>query len=347
MLTRWSKKVVARALWHSGALALTRSLRPGRLLILRYHSISADQEGPEYISASISVPVTAFEQQIRHISRYYQCISLDDAVTSLTLGPPLPPRAVAVTFDDGYQDNYRYALPILVRYRVPATIYLVSSTLSDRRILWTSRLRGALNRYRRSELALPGLVGSPLPFHTETARASSARILTNILNQMPMTVRDRWVEQIAATTGAPTPPAVDEWFLTLKQISEMRCNGIVFGAHTITHPNLPGIPPEEARSEISRSRADLERLLGVEVTHFSYPNSGALHLHFNDFVVGCVREAGYRSAVTSQTGTCRVGSDPFRLRRLGINRARSSPARFSALLELTRLAQGSSDDHPW
>ena len=123
-------------------------------------------------------------------------------------------------------------------------------------------------------------------------------------------------------------------------------NGITFGAHTITHPNLPGIPPEEARAEITRSRADLERLLGIDITHFSYPNSGALHEHFDDFSVNCAREAGYRSAVTSETGPCAVGSDPFRLRRLGINRAKCSLARFSLLLEMTRLARDSNDDHP-
>ena len=346
MPATWSKNVVAQALWHSGALALSRSLRPDRLLILRYHSVSGDREGPEYISRSISVPVTAFEQQIRHISRYYQCISLDEAVTSLRSGRRLPPRAVAVTFDDGYQDNYRYAFPILTRYRVPATIYLVSSTLSDHRVLWTSRLRQTLNSSVRSEIAIPGLAGSPLPLHTESARASSARTLTNMLNQMSTARRDACIEQIARMTEAPASPPVDEWFLALDHIREMSGSGITFGAHTITHPNLPGIPPEEAKGEITRSRADLERLLGTAVTHFSYPNSGAVHEHFNDFTVDCAREAGYQSAVTSQTGSCSAGSDLFRLRRLGISRARSSLARFSILLEMTRLAPNSNDAHP-
>ena len=346
MLASWSKQIATRALWQSGALALTRLLRPDRLLILRYHSICADREDPDYISTSISVPVAAFEQHIRYISRYYRCISLDEAVTSITLRLPLPPRAVAVTFDDGYRDNYQYAFPILSSYRVPATIYLVSGTLSDRRVLWTSRLRRAVNRSVRSELTIPGLTSASLPLHNEAARVSSARTLTNILNQMTTTVRDEWIEQIARISEAPPSPPVDEWFLTLDQIREMCGNGITFGAHTITHPNLPGIPPEEARVEITRSRADLERLLGTDITHFSYPNSGALHEHFDDFSVNCAREAGYRSAVTSETGPCAVGSDPFRLRRLGINRAKSSLARFSLLLEMTRLAGDSADDHP-
>ena len=89
-------------------------------------------------------------------------------------------------------------------YRVPATIYLVSGTLSDRRVLWTSRLRRAVNRSVRSELTIPGLTGSSLPLHNEAARVSSARTLTNILNQMTTTVRDEWIEQIARISRSST-----------------------------------------------------------------------------------------------------------------------------------------------
>jgi peptidoglycan/xylan/chitin deacetylase (PgdA/CDA1 family) len=340
MPTSWPKTFAARALWHTGALGLTRSLWRERLLILRYHSLCGDGERVEYVSPSISVPVSAFEQHIRHLSRSYDCLSLDEVVTSLASGQPPPSRAVAVTFDDGYRDNYRYALPILAHYGVPATIYLVSSTLRGDRVLWTSRLRQVLNRPRVSELTLPGLLPSTLPLDTEGARASAARTLTNTLNRMSTVARDGWIEQIARLTGAPAPPAVDEWFLMLDQIREMAANGITFGAHTVSHPNLPGIPPEDARREITCSRAELEAVLGTEVAHFSYPNSGGVHAHFNEFTVRCAREAGYRSAVTSQDGPCIVGCDPYRLRRLGINRAQSSLARFNLLLETARLGRG-------
>ena len=181
-------------------------------------------------------------------------------MTSLTSGLRPTSRAVAVTFDDGYRDNYRYALPILAHYRVPAAIYLVSSTLREHRVLWTSRLRQVLHRPTVSKLTLPGLYASTLPLDTEAARASAARTLTNTLNRMSAVARDGSIDQIAGLTGGSAPPAVDEWFLTLEQIREMSANGVTFGAHTVSHPNLPGIPPEDARMEISRSRAELEQV---------------------------------------------------------------------------------------
>jgi peptidoglycan/xylan/chitin deacetylase (PgdA/CDA1 family) len=339
MLGAWSRNAAFRAVWHSGALALTRPFCVDRLLILRYHSICADDHEPEYVSRSISLPAVMFEQQMRHISSGYHCIPLDEAVDCLNRGRPLPRRSIVVTFDDGYQDNYRYAFPILAKYRVPATIYLVSSTLAEDRVLWTSRLRQALTTSRISSLVLPELNGSPFLLHDETSRAASARRLTNTLNTMPAEIRQRLIDRIGEETQAAPSPLAREWFLTCDQIHEMSRHGISFGAHTVTHPNLPGLDPVEASTEIERTRRELERLIGTKMLQYSYPNRGALHPHFNETVVDLVRGAGYQSAVTSQEGPCPPGSDVFHLHRVGINRARSSPHRFGALLEATRLSR--------
>jgi peptidoglycan/xylan/chitin deacetylase (PgdA/CDA1 family) len=342
----WSRETVLHGVWRTRALTLTRRLCADRLVILRYHSVCDDNDQPVYVSRSISVPVTAFDRQMRYLSQHYSCLSLSNAVECLTNGHSLPPRSVVITFDDGYQDNYRYALPVLVKYRVPATIYLVSSTLTEQRILWTSRLRQALAHSHSPELRVPGLSEARFSLRDDTARAASIRALTNILNRTSSDLRHRWIERIAAQVGAPAAPHVGDWFLTPREIEEMKRENIEFGAHSVTHPNLPGIPAEEARSEIRSSRCELQRVVGTEMLHFSYPNSGSLHPHFCEAVVRFVVDAGFKSAVTSHTGMCRRSTDAFRLRRVGINRARSPLPRFSLLLETTRLAWGLSDGAP-
>jgi peptidoglycan/xylan/chitin deacetylase (PgdA/CDA1 family) len=328
--------------WRTGVARLTRRVSADRLVILRYHSVCGDRDRPQYVSTSIAVPVSAFATQMAYVAQHYSCISLDEAVTRLSAGLNFPPRPVVITFDDGYRDNYEYALPVLSEYRLPATIYLVSSTLTHQSVLWTSRLRQLIAAAQREELRLPDLHAGSLSLRDERSRAVTARTLTNILNQLPAQRRTAALDQIAAAIGGPAAPAVDEWFLTRGQIDEMCRHQITFGAHTVTHPNLPGIPAAEMRDEVERSRADLQRLTGTEVLHFSYPNSGSLYPHFNDSVVESVRGAGYRSAVTSVTGMCRQGSDPFRLRRIGINRAKSLMPRFGMLLERTRLLSAGS-----
>jgi peptidoglycan/xylan/chitin deacetylase (PgdA/CDA1 family) len=276
---------------------------------------------------------------MRFVSRHYRPLSLDDAIACLERGDPLPARSIVVTFDDGYQDNYQYALPILAKYRVPATIYLVSSTLTDGRVLWTSRLRQVLGASRIQNLVLPGLQREPLPVGDQTSRAVAAKTLTNRLNTVSEPARRQWIDRIADEVEAPPAPAAEKWFLTRSQIREMRSYGITFGAHTVNHPNLPGLNTDEANFEIQQARTDLQRLLDTEINHFSYPNSGALHPHFTNALADMVRQAGYRSAVTSQRGPWRPGDDFFGLPRLGINRARSSLAQFATLLERIRLGR--------
>ena len=338
-IARRSREALLRGAWRSGAAALTRTLRSDRLVILRYHSVCDDGATPDYVSRSIAVPASAFDAQMAYLARHYRPISLDEAVGCMINRRPFPSRAVVVTFDDGYRDNFDFALQALTKHGVPATIYLVSSTLTEGRVLWTSSLRHALAHARVKELRLPELIPTAISLDGVRPTAESARTLTNVLNRLESRQRHAWIDRIRAATGAPAPPRADEWFLGVDQIGRMRSQGVEFGAHTVTHPNLPGIAPDEAWEEIDGSRTALSRVLGHDVVHFSYPNSGSLHPHVSDGVAGATRDAGYASAVTSHRGVCRPSSDRFRLRRIGINRARSPLPRFTLMIESTRLAR--------
>jgi peptidoglycan/xylan/chitin deacetylase (PgdA/CDA1 family) len=80
-----------------------------------------------------------FAAQMAYLARFgYQVLSLDEAVRGLSGETPIPPRAVVITFDDGYENFYQYAFPVLERHRFPATVYLVSS-LVGRTAEWFGR----------------------------------------------------------------------------------------------------------------------------------------------------------------------------------------------------------------
>jgi peptidoglycan/xylan/chitin deacetylase (PgdA/CDA1 family) len=283
--------------------------------------------------------VTLFERQMRYLHSRYACISLDDAIERLRNRTRLPQRAVIVTFDDGYADNYRLALPILVRYRIPASIYLVSSTLTERTVLWTSRLRYVLGACRRNALETTDAAGRPMRLLLETRaqRLTTARTLTNMLNRMTRGNRDRHLDMLAAQLGVQDLPPAPEWFLSPSQIIEMSACGVTFGAHTVSHPSLPMIDPSEAESEVLQSKLDLELVLGAPVQHFSYPNSGSLHDHYDAHAVDTVARVGFKSGVTSTRGWLDESSDVFVVPRVGINRSRAPLERFACWLERNRL----------
>ena len=252
--------------------------------------------------------------------------------------------SVVVTFDDGYVDNYLFALPVLKKHRVPATVFLVSSTLTEQRLLWTSRLRYALSKMTRDTLHIcdPAEPQRTVSLRTDTTsdRALAARTLTNLLNRLPMSAREKSLDEVVDQCGVTRFPHVEEWFLSADHIKEALASDIEFGAHTVSHPNLPGIPTDEAEREIFQCKTDLDRI-GCAVHHFSYPNSGSLHPHFDEGVTAHVVASGYESAVTSVDGWIDEGTNPFRLSRISMHRSWGPLHRFASRLESVRLSSAS------
>jgi len=118
-LGAWAAK---RMLHHSGLLALARLRRSReRALVLRYHAITDGPAHVPYAGPSICLPVDAFRLQMAFVRRAYRVVPLDELVTAVGRGGKLPPRALAVTFDDGYADNHRLAFPVLQRFGLRAT----------------------------------------------------------------------------------------------------------------------------------------------------------------------------------------------------------------------------------
>lgn len=95
--------------------------------VLCYHSVNDvpnDECDP--------LPVRLFEEHLLHLKSNYDVISVDELVHGLYGGGPLPKRPVAITFDDGYVDNYTLAFPLLLKHRLPATVYLATSFISGK-----------------------------------------------------------------------------------------------------------------------------------------------------------------------------------------------------------------------
>lgn len=122
----------ARALLASAGLALHRLGRlvapASHIRILYYHSIS---DAP--IRSSVSPE--AFTAQIEYLVQHgYHLLSLSDAVGRLSSGAVFPDRSAVITLDDGFQDNYEHALPILTRFKAPATVFLTVGYIGTGRL---------------------------------------------------------------------------------------------------------------------------------------------------------------------------------------------------------------------
>ena len=333
-LGSWAAK---RVLYHSGLLALARLARARmRGLVLRYHAVTDGPEPVLYATPGICMPVEAFRLQMAFVRRAYRVVALDEVVEAIARGGKLPPRALAVTFDDGYADNHRLAFPVLQRLGFTATVYVSTGALDGGPPLWMSAVRALVLAAPGDELAVAGLPAVALG--PAGARESAVRTLTRAL--VPLAPHER-AERLAATAqaiGVDLARRLAGVMLGWDQVRELARAGWTIGAHTVTHLNVALASAAEAEAEIASSRDAIAAAVRIRAAHFAYPNAGGTHRYFGPETTGLLRRLGFRSAVVSRAGALRPGLDLFTLPRLGIGPRLAPVGDLAAALERQRLA---------
>jgi peptidoglycan/xylan/chitin deacetylase (PgdA/CDA1 family) len=242
---------------------------------------------------------------LRH---WFNVLPLDEAARRLADGS-LPPRAAAITFDDGYADNLTVALPILARHGLPATVFVASGYL-DGGLMWNDGLIEAARGCRLAVLDAGEFGRYALP--DWPARASAAEALIGRIKYLEPTQRERAVADIARAAGVHLPTNLMLSSVELEKLA--RSPGVTIGAHTVSHPILTQVPDAVAHAEIASGRRALEAITQKPVGLFAYPN-GKPGKDYAARHVAMVRELGFEAAVSTAWGASKQGDDLFQLRR--------------------------------
>lgn len=246
------------------------------------------------------------------LRRLFNVLPLDEAVTRLREGR-LPERAAAITFDDGYADNYEVALPILLRHGLPATFFIATGFLGDG-VMWNDRIVEAVRRTEKPSLNLGDLIPGPqdaIALGTLRERQLALHRVIGRTKYLAPLQRAEFVEKFAGALGVTEPPRL---MMSPTQVRQMRGAGMQIGAHTVNHPILLGRSEGEARDEIIGSRNTLQSLLDEPVGLFAYPN-GKRGVDFGTDTAQLVRQAGFEAAVTTEPGAADAQTDPMQLPR--------------------------------
>jgi peptidoglycan/xylan/chitin deacetylase (PgdA/CDA1 family) len=183
--------------------------------ILLYHRVGSETD-------ALTITTERFQRDMATLSEDgYNTLSLDQLRQHMQGNPnePLPKKPIMITFDDGYLDNYTNAFPILQKYSMKASFYIIT-----------------------------GMVGQ----------------------------NDR---------------------LTASQIREMETAGMTFGSHTITHRPLAELSTKETQTELTKSKLDLEEILGKNVDFIAYPCGS-----YTAETIKIAHEAGYRGGFSVRPG---------------------------------------------
>jgi peptidoglycan/xylan/chitin deacetylase (PgdA/CDA1 family)/predicted ATP-grasp superfamily ATP-dependent carboligase len=312
-----------------------------RLTILIFHRV-AERVDP----LQDDIPTTEeFAAKMAVLARYFRPMPLREGLLRLKRGT-LPPRAVAVTFDDGYADNCELALPVLLHHGVPATFFVATGFLNGGR-MWSDSVIETVRRCPGDELDLEPIGLGRHFVRTEAERLATSQRLVAAVKYLPAEERAALVAELGPLAGVDLPTNL---MMTTAQIRRMADAGMEIGAHTVTHPILAKIPLEEARMEIEESRDALQGLLGKTPTLFAYPN-GKPGYDYTGEHAKLVLEAGFSAAVSTAWGSAGPSDDVFQIPRM--TPWDRSSSRFAARLMLNIARPGASrtalhrpGDHP-
>lgn len=282
----------------------------GRLTVLIFHRVHA-QPDPLFPG---EVDRVRFDELLGWVRQWFQVLPLPQAIAQLRDGS-LPPRAAALTFDDGYADNHDEALPLLQKHGLPCSFFIASDFLDGGR-MWNDTLVEAVRRCATSALDLRGLPGLEelgcLPVVTlDDKRAAIAKLIARSKYLLPEP-RLAQVNAVAERAAAELPV---DLMMRSEQVKALHDAGMQIGGHTCSHPILARLDAQAAADEIERNQRLLARLLGEAPQVFAYPNGKPGEDYRPDRDPGIVRELGYAAAVSTSWGAARRDTDPFQIPR--------------------------------
>lgn len=315
----------------------TRKHESPQLMILMYHRILPEvDERSRLEEPGMVVTPETFKMHLKVLSEYFEFINLSDWIKRKKNGLPLPLKACAITFDDGWSDNYEFAFPILKELNIPATIFLVSEMINTNRMFWPERLALTISAITNKESKAWDTQITQWIRNAETSFAFSDTTPTREqLSEIIAHVKQFTDEEIHILIDqllskldiniTNKPNSLLNW----PQVQEMLDSGLIeMGSHTCTHTRLnDSLTDAVLEYEIFESKKQLQAEISQNVTSFCFPNGDV-----SEKSIKLVQES-YHCAVTTKNGWNTTEDSDHQLKRIGIhNDIASNSTRFLARL---------------
>jgi peptidoglycan/xylan/chitin deacetylase (PgdA/CDA1 family) len=299
------KKTVLRgameALYFSGAHRFLQPLIGGVGAILTLHHVRPGRSDPFQPNRLLEVSPAFLDDVLRGLQHEaIDVISLDEMCRRMT-ERDFRKRFVCFTFDDGYRDNLRFALPVLKKYQAPFTLYVPTSFPDRVGELWWLTLEQVIAKQSRIALVMDGQ-DRRFDCYTTEEKYELYEHIYWWLRRLPSEDELRQaVRDLATRYGVDDAATREELCMTWAEIEEIAADPLAtIGAHTVNHVMLRKASDEAARNEMLQSAAVIEAALGTRPVHFSYPVGDRTSAGPREFKIAA--ELGFKTAVTTRPG---------------------------------------------
>jgi len=296
--------------------------RKNRAYILMYHRIIDDEKSKNFHSLkSLFVAKREFELQIKYLFKKYSIISLDTLLSSLQGKTRLPRISFAITFDDGYKDNYLNAYPILKKYNMPATIFLITDYIGTNKVFWWDKVVFILKNSNLNELVAK-LDWDLYPFEivrqfnyliqaTEKRKDKLIEGIVENFQKFDEIKREEIIEDLINKSDISLALIQkSNQILSWEEINEMKDDLITFGSHTKSHPLLTQLEDNKLKEEIYNPKLEIEKKINKKIFFFAYPFGKS-----NQTIKKMLKNAGYMAAFSTSN---KRKEDSFDLKRITV-----------------------------
>jgi peptidoglycan/xylan/chitin deacetylase (PgdA/CDA1 family) len=322
--------IAASAMHYSGASRVLQMGEEYHWRILMYHRVVRPQDSRYPLQPGMYVTPETFELQMNYLHDHAHVVPLDELAGNIAQGNSIAPRTVAITFDDGWADVYSNACPILTRYKLPATVFLVTSFVGTNESLWSDKVALALTALQNEKQYLqtaclrikqnseidPGICSQILAVLEFTGGEPIAGVLDTLiesLKNLSLQQRKTTVSSISALAREFTSMKLLRSFLNWEEVREMAKSGISFGSHGHKHYPLPELSEAQINDEIDNSyQVFRERDLAPSLV-FCYPGGD-----YDENTQGILAQKEIRFALTTDKMP-NLGTLPMLLSRIAIH----------------------------
>jgi peptidoglycan/xylan/chitin deacetylase (PgdA/CDA1 family) len=231
-----------------------------------YHAVS-DDSMPHVRHLYPVIPVAVFEASLRYLKQNYTFVDYAQLHAHVFEGAPLPPRAVHLSFDDGYVECFTVVRPLLQKFAIPCTFFLTTGLIDNKILFYRNKQSLCIERLNETGSQPFNLPAEVPVFENSATFISWLKGLR--LPDEPL------IDALCESLGVDWRAFLAERqpYLTISQIQQMQADGFTIAAHTVTHRKLMDLPPQEIESEIAESCRAVAAITGQELVPFSFPHS--------------------------------------------------------------------------
>ena len=304
-----------------------------KLFISMYH-YTRDLKHSRYPKIK-GLDIDLFRKQIAFFKANFNVIRMEQVIEAVESGTALPPNSLLLTFDDGYVDNYTFALPILEENGLQGSFFIPGKTFSTHQLLDVNKIhyilasadikqlvvdvKDRMDYYRGGpEFSYPSTEELWKQYATNERFDDKdtifvKRILQTVLpeklrNQISSDLFEKYV-------GVSEEQLAYELYMTAEQIRTLKRHGMFIGIHGYDHYWLGNLSPEEMRADVSKALETMDEFIDRKhwVMNFPYGN-------YNNDVLEYIRSVGACIGLTTEVRIADLDADSaLQLPRLDCN----------------------------